>query len=413
MKIGYLMQASVADIRKIPYDGPSVHVRQVFYELQQLGHEVHLLAEFDKQLFQSAKLESFQPVSVPWLDKGPLRWIESTIRRVQYELRLPYIAFFASTRFCMACYRAFRGYDFLYERMGWMGYGGVLASLCLGIPLILEVNGDFVAEFEMLGVAAHGVQKWLEMFIMQRAIHRAAHIITAGEGWRASFIQRWQVDPAKVTSIENGSELVDLLQREQLHSFQPVTDPDKPITMAYLGGFHPWQGVTILINAFAKAIAQGLQARLLLIGSGANKGETEELVRNLKLEANVTFMGHMPAHEFAHHLAAADIAVSCYCGREEYSGLKLLDYKAAGCAIIASGKDNQPVILKHGETAWIVPPCDDSALAQAMLHLSTNTALRRQLGQAARLDAELSHSWRHTAEQIVELVEQLRHKKQV
>jgi glycosyltransferase involved in cell wall biosynthesis len=89
----------------------------------------------------------------------------------------------------------------------------------------------------------------------------------------------------------------------------------------------------------------------------------------------------------------------------EFSGLKLFDYKAAGLAIIASGRDGQPRTLKHGRTAWIVPPCDEAALGEAIVTLASDAARRRSMGQEARLEAENSHTWRHTAERLQQVFE--------
>ena len=111
----------------------------------------------------------------------------------------------------------------------------------------------------------------------------------------------------------------------------------------------------------------------------------------------MTFTGKLKATDYAPYLAGADIGVSPYCGWPEYSGLKIFDYKAAGLACVASGEHGQPSTLNHGETGWIVPPCDEDALAEALFTLSENAELRRKLGQAARLDAERHHAWRHTA----------------
>ena len=80
--------------------------------------------------------------------------------------------------------------------------------------------------------------------------------------------------------------------------------------------------------------------------------------------------------------------------------MKLLDYKAAGLATIASGEGGEPAVLRHGETGWIVPPCDVEQLAEAILTLCADAPLRRQIGQAARIEAEAEHTWRHTAVQL-------------
>ena len=75
MKIGYLMQAGVPDVRQRPLSGPAIHVKHVFQELQGLGHQVRLLAQLDQQLWKSDDLENFEPVSLPHLTQGPFRLV--------------------------------------------------------------------------------------------------------------------------------------------------------------------------------------------------------------------------------------------------------------------------------------------------------------------------------------------------
>ena len=78
----------------------------------------------------------------------------------------------------------------------------------------------------------------------------------------------------------------------------------------------------------------------------------------------------------------------------------MLDYKAAGLVTLTSGENGQPDIIRHGETGWIVPPCDVNALAEAIVTLYHAPERRRAMGQAARLEAEKLHSWQHVAEEL-------------
>ena len=407
MKIGYLMQAGVPDVRLRPLSGPATHVKHVFDELRNLGHQVRLLAYLDGQIWKSDDLEKYEPVAIPWLEKGPFRLFERGIRRIQAELRLPYAALFESLRFAQACRQELAHYDLFLERMGWMGYGGGLASRRLNIPLMLEVNGDHLSEMELLGIAPQGAQRRLSTMLTRGAARRAACVVATGEGWRQQFIDRWQVEPAKVVVIENGSEIVSLLERKQLRSFQTGQEPGEVVNIVYVGAFEPWHGITVLLKAVAKAITQGVRVQVTLIGSGSELSRIKQLICDRQLESRVTLTGHLGASQFATYLAQADIGVSPYCGRVEYSGLKLLDYKAAGLAIIASGENGQPAVLKHKQTGWVVPPCDEEALFQAIIQLATHTELRQQIGQAARIEAEKWHSWRNTAQQLVQVFDRV------
>lgn len=412
MKIGVLAQQPVP-LRRPPFDGPASHLRHVVQALRDRGHQVQVLAAADGSLWRSDDLEQFYPVEVRLVDRGPLRWIERAMRRVQYELRLPYAALFESVRFALACRQELAGCDLLYERMSWVSYGGALAGRWLHKPLVLENNGDHLADLEAKGIAPQGAQRRLSLACMTWAVRQAAHVVTTGEGWRDQFLQRYPgaLPAERVSTVENGTDLVHLLQREHLRPFQtqPAAQPDDPVTVAYVGGFLPWQGVATLIHAVARARQQGTAVRLLLIGAGPGMADAAELVMDLNLEAHVAFGGPMQARQFAPLLAQADLGASPYCGWPEFSGLKILDYKAAGLPAIASGDAaaGRPATVQHGTTGWIVPPCDEDALVAAIMQLAADSDLRRRMGQAARLEAEAQHGWEHTARQLEQIFEQV------
>lgn len=406
MKIGYLMQSGVPDLQAVPLSGPAIHVKQVFEALTKLGHEVRLVAKDNGRILISDDLQTFTPAPATRFDRGLPRLFERVVRRIQSTLHLPYADYFESARFMRACQSALAGYDIFYERMGWFGYGSSLAAKAMGVPHIIEVNGDHLTELETLGMAPTGLQRTLSIALMRQSIQNAAHIISAGEGWRGKFMAQWQVPEQQITSVENGSNVVDLLSRDKLRAFAAAAAPG-PITIAFVGGFYPWQGLNKLLHAVAQTIEAGCDVQLVLIGGGPQEDELRAQIQSLDISEQVCFAGHVSMVEMARLLASADIGVSPYCGRAEFSGLKLLDYKSAGLAIVASGLDGQPAILADGRTALIVPPCDEMALASALQRLVADRDLRRQLGQNARLEAEQLHSWRETAVYIEKILTRL------
>lgn len=403
MKIGYLTQAGAPNVRKHPLSGPANHVINTLGALQELGHEICLLTYLESKIWKSKDLTRFESVVVRPMDRGPLRWFERAFRRVQHDLKLPYAALFESTRFAWACVQELSGFDLLYERMGWVGYGGALASRWLGVPFFLEINGDLTRELEMLGVAPKGMQKQVSLFLMKHTARAPVRIVSTGEGWRQRFIEQWKVPSDRVVVIENGSEFVSLLNREQLRAFQIVPPAPEPVTLIYVGAFEPWHGLSVLIRASAQAIKCGMPLRLIIAGSGRELPTIVDLIKDLEIGAFVTLIGYLSPLELAHHLAQADIGMSPYCGRAEFSGLKLLDYKAAGLPVIASGEGGQPSVIEDGRTGLIVPPGDEEALCDAICRLTQDASLRRRMGMQARCEAETLHSWKHTAEKLESL----------
>jgi glycosyltransferase involved in cell wall biosynthesis len=403
MKIGYLMQ-SEEEIRQPPFNGPANHIRQVIFHLMKRGHQVRLLIRLDGKIWATDDLEKFRPVHVQGIDRGFLRWTEKVLRRLQSELKLPYLAFFESLRFAMACRQELESCDILLERMSWMNYGGAIVSRWLHVPLILEYNGDPLDDLSAKGIQPQGLQQWISKQLMARNFNAAAHIVASGEGWRQSCMNTWNIDAGQVRTIENGTELVNLLHRDQLRSFQEKEE--EGVNLVYLGGFYPWHGVSELLRTYAEVLKDGIKAQLILIGSGVGEPDARQLVGELGLEEKVQFTGQLSIAEYGSILACADIGLSPYCGWKEFSGLKLLDYKAAGLATIASGRNGQPVTLRHGVTGLVVPPCEEQALAEAIGCLCREPGLRKQMGRQARFEAEELHSWEITVQKLEQVFQE-------
>jgi glycosyltransferase involved in cell wall biosynthesis len=406
LKIGYLLQLG-EEIRHPPFNGPANHVRQVFRGLADLGHEVSLLCRLDDRLWLTRDLETFETVATPHVDRGFRRLLERIVRRTQSAMGLPYFGYFESRRFASACLRELHDCDVLYERFSWMTYGGLLAARGLGVPWVAEYNGDPLADLESKGIAPSGLQRKISVAIARRSLRRASHVVATGDGWRRNCVERWGVDPVRVSVVENGTDLLGLLDRDALRSFRPESEADGETRIVYLGGFHPWHGIDKLLRATAALAERGAPVHVTLIGSGSGLPEARQLSERLGLIGRVKFAGRMKAQDYARILADSDIGVSPYCDWPEFSGLKIFDYKAAGLACVASGVNGQPPTLSHGRTGWIVPPCDVLALESALGKLVMDGQLRRSLGRAARLDAESTHGWAHTARALVDVLERV------
>ncbi len=397
MKIAYLAQLS-PEIRFPPYDGPANHIRHIAQEWLNLGHQVRLITGIQNQYWLSSDLNRFE--TAPSLPKTR---IERLIRKFQTITRLPYFNYFESRRYAHIIRKFAAGHHVLYERSSWMSYGGLLAARRMNIPLVMEYNGDPLHDLESKGHAPRGIQHFLAMRIFENALHGASHIVASGQGWKDNLISRWGIPETKLSVVENGSSLVELLPRDRLANFQEKAERE-PLLFVYLGGFYPWHGTQIAVEAFHGILQQGINARLTMIGAGAHLEQTRAYARQRGIQDRIEFTGSLTAEQYAPLLAGAHIALSPYCGWKEYSGLKLFDYKAAGLATIASGENGQPVTLAHHQTGLIVPPCDVSALTQAMLQLAADHSLCRQLGQNARIEAEQKHTWRSCTNRILDSI---------
>ena len=91
--------------------------------------------------------------------------------------------------------------------------------------------------------------------------------------------------------------------------------------------------------------------------------------------------------------------------------MKILEYMAAGRAIVAPGSDNVRELLADGATALLCPAGENPAMPEtidlqaAVLRLARDPGLRRRLGGAARRQVEdAGLYWEENARRVEELV---------
>jgi glycosyltransferase involved in cell wall biosynthesis len=188
----------------------------------------------------------------------------------------------------------------------------------------------------------------------------------------------------------------------------PEVLPEKAWTQAgqrivYAGSFFAWKGVSDLIRA-----ANDLPGcSITLLGGDANQIERER--RTLSTSgAKIDFRGQVPHQEVARELQAACIAV--LPNRDDAdsrftSPIKLFEYMAAGCAIVASDLPPLRDVLAEDEAIW-VRPGDAASLAAGIRRLAADPVLARLLGERAREKAR-RYTWRARSERLAGLLQSL------
>ena len=75
----------------------------------------------------------------------------------------------------------------------------------------------------------------------------------------------------------------------------------------------------------------------------------------------------------------------------------LVEGALVGCALVASNLGGMTDIVRHGETGLLVPPDDEDALAQALIHCLTKPEERARWARSARELAAAYVGGRHAA----------------
>ena len=235
------------------------------------------------------------------------------------------------------------------------------------VPLVLTVHdrswevrpGDFTPYERLWHLAAR--PQWLA--------GRAARVLCDAEVVRRELLDAWGLAPERVVSVP-------LAARATTASAPPARAP----YFLFVGALEPRKAPDVLVDAFARARARGLEADLLIVGEG-RLDPTGPGVRRL---GRVDDLGA---------LYAGALAVVLPSWLEGF-GLPPVEGLAAGAPAIVS---DLPVLREVlGDGALYVPPGDAAALAGALLGVARDPDLRARLLDAGR--AKIAPlSWAGTA----------------
>ena len=167
--------------------------------------------------------------------------------------------------------------------------------------------------------------------------------------------------------------------------------------LLFVGRLEDRKGLPHLLKAFRLIRKSGLEARLLVVGSGPQERESRRYVMTRGLQ-NVEFLGRVSDSEKAQLFKTADVFVSPATGRESF-GIVLLEAMAAGAPIVCSDIHVYKGVDQLGRQAILVPPNDAKALAAGITELLVDPALRARLGASGQERAQ-QFSWERVTAKV-------------
>ncbi len=235
-----------------------------------------------------------------------------------------------------------------------------------------------------------------------RIWRRADRLLVVSGVLRELVMTRLREGGAEPATIDIAPNAV-LLDRFLPAPFAPsaaMQAASRPVVLGFVGSARNWPGLDAVIRSIT---AQRRSITLTLIGGGPDRSRLAHLAAELGLADRVTLTGEVDPLRIPDLVADFDIALQP-CATAGESPLTLIDYMAAGRAIVAPDQPNIREILEHGRTALLFDPAAEGALWQAIALLIGDPRLRQRLGEAAR--AELiarDFTWSANARRIAKL----------
>jgi glycosyltransferase involved in cell wall biosynthesis len=214
-------------------------------------------------------------------------------------------------------------------------------------------------------ISAHAKDIYLTDDAMLRANMADARFITTCTSANAQYLRK--VAPgAPVSKLYHG---IDCGKLKPCASSKRA---DPPLILS-VGRLRAKKGLDLLINACAELRDRRIAFRCEIIGYGPEESALRQQIEVLGLDQHVTLSGKLGHDAVLERMRAASVfALPCRIDADgDRDGVPnvILEAMAMGVPVVSTPVSGVPEIVSDGETGWLVPPEDASALAERLARL--------------------------------------------
>ncbi len=367
-------------------DGQAVHIDELIDAFGRAGHEVTIVGpaageemEFGGENRMIAALKKLLPgAAYELLELG---YSFLTYWRLRREVRK-----FAP--------------DLYYERYNLFSPAGAWLRRRYRLPFLLEVNAPLAEERQRYGqLRLRRLARWSERY----AWRNADRVLPVTEVL-AGYVRDAGVPDERIVVIPNG------INRERFDSAggfaarRAEFGLENAVVLGFTGFIRDWHGLDDVIDALP---GLGDNVHLMVVGDGPGRRALEAQAGRLGLQDRVHFTGLVERDEVAGYVGCFDIAlqpaVTAYA-----SPLKIFEYMAMGCAIVAPRLPNIEEVLDD-ESAMLFDPEHEGARHDAIARLCNDATLRERLSAGARRQIAVRRlTWDDNAAKIAALTDEVR-----
>lgn len=217
-----------------------------------------------------------------------------------------------------------------------------------------------------------------------RLVGRLGQTVTNSEDARRAVVEAEGLPAGRVTVIENGVDL-------ERFAGSPLPDTGRAaVRIGAVANLRPVKNIDGLVRAAAIVCRADPRVMFEVAGEGPERPALEDLIRRFGLADRFVLRGSVT--DVPAFLAGLDVAV--LCSHSESLANALLEYMAAGRAVVATEVGASRRLILHGREGLLVPPGNDEALAGAIQAYLRDPALARRCAEAAlgRVSREFARS---------------------
>lgn len=316
-----------------------------------------------------------------------------------------FLSFHFLLLFYVGYYMVHHKMDILYVREMALSLTPFLLSKIFNKPMITEINGDLLNEYELAGYPRFLLAT---MRLVEMIVCRASQtLVCVTEGLRDIFQSRYHLPSEKLKVIPNGTDpnCFHPLDRNACRERLGIDPTNKVV--GFVGTFVPHQGLKYLIDSSSFIMEKSPGVTFLLVGDGPVRKEIMNMAQAMGVAEHFLFPGAVPQEETVFYINAMDVCVAPFTrSRNERIGLsplKIYDYMACGKPVVASDIKGVGDLLRENEIGIAVAPENPAFLAQGVLSALADREMARRCMQKSPAIIEKNFTWRITAQKVEEI----------
>ncbi|MBP9837466.1 MAG: glycosyltransferase [Proteobacteria bacterium] len=340
--------------------GSPYRVRTELEALVSSGYEVDLLSYPFGRDIDLQGVHFFRSAALPWIKTVRIGWSWN-------KLILDVFLFFSAVRLLLQ-----KKYDVVHgiEEAGIMA---CIFSLLFKISYVYDMHSHMSEQLSQCVIKPEGMLFKIFSKIENFCMRRASGIVTVSDFITARIrnlapatpVITLEDLPLEMASQSNSSGIQEILSRYELQDY---------VRIVYTGNFEPYQGVDLLLEAFAslKNSNPGFfqKTKLIIVGGGDETDERFQYyvaaTKKLNIAEQVVFAGQQDENNVGNFLALSDILVSPRIAGA-HTPLKIYSYILAKKPILATAITAHTNVLSNSNS--FLAESDPNAFAKVMNEL--------------------------------------------
>jgi glycosyltransferase involved in cell wall biosynthesis len=256
--------------------------------------------------------------------------------------------------------------------------------------------------FEVMPEVGPGFgERWRRRF--DGWLRRSAEVIVPSANAKADLLQRHRVDEGRLHVIPHGADPFVAPGDDEVQRVKSGFGIEGPFAL-FVGGIEPRKNLDALVEAFARVggpepwlVIAGGRTYWAPQGTEALRAKVEALPEGIR--RRVVLTGYVSDDEKRALLAGATMLA--YPSRYEGFGFPVLEGFSAGVPVLTSSAGSLPEVA--GDAALLIDPNDVDAIAEGLVRLFGDPALRERLVAAGR-GRLATFTWERTAGATAEVL---------